>query len=53
MKISSDITRCRNNECLQKDNCLRFIRTLQSRVWITKFKPVNGKCEHQIKKTKL
>lgn len=50
-KLPADVSRCFNDKCPLKSNCLRYLDRWRGYV-ISDFKPENGKCENQIKLTK-
>lgn len=51
MRLPLDMSRCVNNKCPLKYDCLRYTESSIGRVY-SEFKPVNGKCEFKIDKTK-
>ncbi|AFR36268.1 hypothetical protein [Riemerella anatipestifer] len=50
MKLPNDISRCANNNCLLKEQCLRWLDTGDRFGPLSLFKPKNGKCENLIHK---
>lgn len=49
MKLPNDYSRCMNETCLLRSDCLRFLDKGDGIVPVSNFKPKNGKCEYQIK----
>lgn len=47
--LPKDISRCFNNKCPLKEECLRYLDRWNS-LNISEFNVNNGKCEYQIKK---
>ncbi len=48
--LPQDISRCVNESCPLKRNCLRYLSPSGSKYQvISDFKTENGKCKHQIK----
>ena len=48
-RIPLDFSRCSNNKCQLKDNCLRWLDIPEGRYSISKFEPSDDICSHQIK----
>ena len=48
-RIPLAFSRCSNNTCQLKDNCLRWLDIPEERYSISKFEPSDDRCSHQIK----